>query len=202
MAKKKEYRQGAVVWLQMTDYMHGWLDWELGCEVRAHDQRVICVQHLEGARDVLRMETVEDMMEKQPLGIAISATRRNCFDAGLKISPETMRDEYGVTKEALALFVPIECPKLCLTRNGVLRPWTLDVCFGKDQARQLQKLLRAEFWAAVERFDREFAEEEEGRKYAAREMIEEFCVETRTPDLFVEAIRREWQRRVKRKSEK
>lgn len=201
MAKAKNYKQGAVTWLRMVEYMHGWLSWELGCEVRAHDRRVLSVQHLEGAREVLRMQTVEDMMEKQPLGIALSATRRNCFDAGLRISPETMRDEYGVTKEALDGFVPIECPKMCLTKNGVLRPWTLDVCFGKDQARQLQKLLRAEFWKAVDEFDREYAEQEEGRKYPAREMVEEFCAETRTPDMYVDEIRREWQRRKKREKD-
>ena len=197
----KEYKMPAVAWLRVTDYMHGWLERELGCELRAHGQRVLSVQHLEGAREILRMQTVEDMMERKSLDIAVSATRRNCLDAGLAIDPDTMAQMWGTTKEALKQYMPIECPRMCLTRNGVLRPWTLDVCFGKDQARQLQKLLRAEFWKAVEAFDREYAEQEEGRKYPAKEMVEEFCAATGTPDMYVEAIRREWQRRVKRKSE-
>lgn len=189
----------AVAWLKVTNYMRGWLEHELGCALRAHGQPVICVQHLPGAREILRMETVEDMMDKQPLGIALSATRRNCFDAGLAIDADVMEREYGVTKEALKGFVPIECPRMCLTRNGVLRPWTLLVGFSLTQAIQLQRLLRQEFWKAVEAFDARYAEEQGGEWYAAKDMVEEFCAETQTPDYHVEAIRREWQRRVKRK---
>ena len=87
-----------------------------------------------------------------------------------------------------------------LTKNGVLRPWTLDACFGKKQARLLQDLLRDEFWKAVGEFDARFVYKQDGRKYPAREMIEEFCAETDTPDMYVDTIRREWQRRQKRQS--
>ena len=192
------YGVPAVAWLRVTDYMHGWLQHELGSEAWIRNQRVVCVQHLRGARDVLRMETVEDMMERRPLGNALSGTRRNCFAAGLEIDAEVMEKEYGVTREALGLFVPIECPRMCLTRNGVLRPWTLDVCMGKEQALALQRLLRNEFWLAVEEFDRRYAKEMGGEKYPALDMVEEFCRETRTPDMYADSIRREWQRRRKR----
>ena len=192
------YGVPAAAWLRVTDYMHGWLQHELGSEAWIRNQRVVCVQHLRGARDVLRMETVEDMMERRPLGNALSGTRRNCFAAGLEIDAEVMEKEYGVTREALGLFVPIECPRMCLTRNGVLRPWTLDVCMGKEQALALQRLLRNEFWLAVEEFDRRYAKEMGGEKYPALDMVEEFCRETRTPDMYADSIRREWQRRRKR----
>ena len=105
-----------------------------------------------------------------------------------------------MTKELLKLYVPIECPKMCLTKNGVLRPWTLNVCFDKEQATALQKLLRREFWKAVEKYNAEYARKMGGKKYPAIDMIEDFCMDTETPDMYTEAIRREWQRRCKRKS--
>lgn len=195
---EKVYDVPAIVWLKMTDYMHGWLQWELGGEARVKDQRVVCVQHLPGARAILRMETVEDMMEKKPIGNVMSATRKNCMEAGLNIDEDVMAREYGVTREAMKLFVPVECPKMCLTKSGVLRPWTLDVCLGREQAAAMQRLLRNAFWQAVEEYDAKYARKMNGKKYPAVDMVEEFCMDTETPDLYVEAIRREWQRRVKR----
>ena len=195
---EKVYDVPAIVWLKMTDYMHGWLQWELGGEARVKDQRVVCVQHLPGARAILRMETVEDMMEKKPIGNVMSATRKNCMEAGLNIDEDVMAREYGVTREAMKLFVPVECPKMCLTKSGVLCPWTLDVCLGREQAAAMQRLLRNAFWQAVEEYDAKYARKMNGRKYPAVDMVEEFCMDTETPDLYVEAIRREWQRRVKR----
>ena len=195
---EKVYDVPAIVWLKMTDYMHGWLQWELGGEARVKDQRVVCVQHLPGARAILRMETVEDMMEKKPIGNVMSATRKNCMEAGLNIDEDVMAREYGVTREAMKMFVPVECPKMCLTKSGVLRPWTLDVCLGREQAAAMQRLLRNAFWQAVEEYDAKYARKMNGRKYPAVDMVEEFCMDTETPDLYVEAIRREWQRRVKR----
>lgn len=195
---EKVYDVPAIVWLKMTDYMHGWLQWELGGEARVKDQRVVCVQHLPGARAILRMETVEDMMEKKPIGNVMSATRKNCMEAGLNIDADVMAREYGVTREAMKLFVPVECPKMCLTKSGVLRPWTLDVSLGREQAAAMQRLLRNAFWQAVEEYDAEYARKMNGKKYPAVDMVEEFCMDTETPDLYVEAIRREWQRRVKR----
>lgn len=197
---EKVYDIPSIVWLKMTDYMHGWLQWELGGGARVKDQRVLCVQHLPGARPILRMETVEDMMEKKPIGNVMSATRKNCMEAGLGIDPDVMKREYGVTGEIMKLFVPIECPKMCLTKYGVLRPWTLDVSLGKEQTAAMQRLLRSAFWDAVKEYDKRYAIKMDGKKYPAADMVEDFCLETETPDLYVEAIRREWQRRCKRSS--
>ena len=79
----RNYKTPPIVWLKVTDYMHGWLEWELGCAARIRDQRVVCLQDITGARDVLRMETVEDVMDRRPVASAMSATRRNCIMAGM-----------------------------------------------------------------------------------------------------------------------
>lgn len=199
---KKNYPIPPICWLKMSAYMHGWLENELGCAITIKNQRVLCVQHLQGAKDILKMETVEDMMEKQPMSNVLSATRKNCYAAGLELDADVMKKEYGVTKDMMKLFVPIECPKMTLAKYGVLRPWTLHVRFSRDQANAMQDLLRREFWQAVSDFNEMYAQEQEGRKYAAREMIEAFCEQTHTPDMYVDEIRREWQRRVKREASK
>ena len=194
----KTYRTPPIVWLKMTDYIHGWLQHELGGAAMVGDQRVVCVQDLPGARDVLRMETLEDMMEPGKTANAMSDTRKNCLCAGMALDPAVVERQYGITQEAMKLFVPVECPKRRMTKNGVLRPWTLDTCLGKEQASALQRLLRGEFWKAVDTFNLGYARKMGGRKYPQVDMIEAFCQETGTPDLYVETIRREWQRRVKR----
>lgn len=200
MSTERNCKMPAVAWLQVTNYMHGWVEQELGGEVRAHGRRVISVQHLKGARNVLRMETSEDLMEPGRTERAMCATRMNCISAGMELDPEAVKRLYKVTKDDLSLFMPIECPRLALTKNGVLRPWTLDTCFGREQALALQQLLRREFWGAVENFDRSYADELNGETYAAKEMVEEFCLVTGTPGVYVDAIRREWQRRRKKPS--
>lgn len=199
---EKVYKLPAITWLRMTDYTHGWLQYELGSGARIKEQKVVSVQHLPGAREVLRMETVEDMLEKQPLGNALSGVRKNMLQAGLEIDPDVMEREYGVTKELLRQFVPIECPKLCLTKHGVLRPWNLYKCFGKEQARALQKILRQAFWEGVAEFNAKYARQMDGKKYPAVEMVEAFCEETNTPDMYIDAIRNEWQRRLRREKAK
>lgn len=196
--ERKKYKLPAIVWLRVTDYMHGWLQHELGSELWIKDQRVVCVQHLPGARAVLRMETVEELMDPRPVGNAMSDNWKNCIEAGLELDASVVERMYGITKEQMKLFVPIECPKMCLTKNGVLRPWTLDVNFGQRQASEMQRLLRGAFWDAVAEFDGSYARKMDGEKYPAVDMIEAFCAETETPDLYVAAMRREWQRRVKR----
>ena len=195
---EKNFQLPAIVWLKVTDYMHGWLQYELGGSIRMGDKKVISVQHLPGARDILRMET--EMEVRKPVGLAVSATWWNCIEAGMTIDRETVERVFGLTREDLELFEPIECPKICLTKGGVLRPWTNDVCFSKRQASAMQQLLRDAFWQAVEQFDRSYAQKMEGKKYPAVDMIEAFCAETKTPDLYVAAIRREWQRRQKRQN--
>lgn len=195
---EKNFQLPAIVWLKVTDYMHGWLQYELGGSIRMGDKKVISVQHLPGARDILRMET--EMEVRKPVGLAVSATWWNCIEAGMTIDRETVERVFGLTREDLEMFEPVECPKICLTKGGVLRPWTNDVCFSKRQASAMQQLLRDAFWQAVEQFDRSYAQKMEGKKYPAVDMIESFCAETKTPDLYVAAIRREWQRRQKRQN--
>lgn len=196
----KNYKMPAIVWLKITDYMHPWLQHELGCALRIKEQKVVCVQHLPGARDILMEETVDDttLDPKRTMGACLSDTRKNCYAAGLVLDPEVMERQYGVTQKQMDMLVPIECPKMCITKYGVLRPWTLDTTMSKSQAMAMQKLLRQAFWDAVSEFSKRYAREHEGEKYAQVEMIEAFCEETETPDLHVESMRREWQRRQKR----
>ena len=195
---EKTYKMPAVCWLKVTDYMHGWLQSELGGSARVGEQRVICVQHLSGAREVLKMETDEDMASRHPVGNAMSATRRNCIMAGMEIDEAVMEHDYGVTRETLRLFVPIECPRMRLTRRGLLRPWTLDVNLSREQAIAMQRILRAAFWQAVEDFNEGYARRAGSTRYPSIDMVEAFCRETGTPDIYAEAIKREWNRRVKR----
>lgn len=197
----KKNKAVPITWLKMTEFMHGWLYYELGSELRISKCRVVCVQHLPGARDILRMETKKDLFEPGvgPTMNCMSVRRYLCMDAGIGIDPDVIQKMYGMTKELLGQFIPIECPKLCLTQNGVLRPWTMDVCFSKSQVTALQQMLREAFWEGVEGFARRYAREHEGEKYAQEDMITAFCQLTKTSELHIEAIRREWQRRQKRK---
>lgn len=198
MGKNNAYTVPPICWLKITDYMRPWMEHELGGEVRAGEQRVICIQHLKGARDILKMETREEMLEQREVGNVMSATLRNCIEAGLKLDEGTVVRMYGIRKEDLKAFMPIECPKNCLTKNGVLRTWTNDVYFGRKQALELMRLLREEYWKAVGDYNNRYKKQKKGRWYPAVEMIEEFCAETNTPDLYIDVIRREWQRRSKR----
>jgi len=195
---QKNYKLPQVAWLKVTDYMHGWLQHELGCGAKIGDQRVVCLQHLPGAKEALRMETDEDLMDVRPVGNAMSASRRNCVNIGLAMDQRAMEQFYGVTAEQLKLFVPVECPKRCLTKYGVLRDWTNDVSFGREQASALQRVVRAGYWEAVGEFNAEYARLH-GKKFPAIEMVEAWCRETGTSEVHAEAIKREWNRRVARK---
>ena len=198
----KQYKTPPIVWLRVTDYMHGWLEHELGCGARVKEQRVVCLQGLPGVKEVMKMETDNDVASPGKVVNTMSSTRHNCIMAGMEIDEQVMKQEYDVTRNTMELFIPIECPKMCMTKLGVLRPWTLDICLGREQATALQRLLRQVFWDAVAEYDREYARKAGGRKYPAVDMIEAFCADTRTPEIHVYAMRREWQRRVKRKKEK
>lgn len=199
MEKKRNYGLPTIVWLRVTDFMHGWLQYELGGGVRIGEQRVISVQHLPGAREVLRMETADDMeLGPMKVGNAMSGNRKNMLAAGMVLDAGYIEQEYGLTPEGLKGFVPVECPRMCLTKDGVLRPWTLDVSLGREQSNGLQRVLRTAFWQAVETFNGEYARKLSGTKYPSIDMVEAFCRETGTPDIYAEAIKREWNRRVKR----
>lgn len=195
---EKNYELPPIVWLKMTDYMHGWMQYELGGGARVGKQKVVCVHDLPGAREALRMETVDDM-ELRPMKIvnAMSANRKNLLEAGMVLDAAYVEQEYDMTPQLMKLFVPVECPKRCLTKYGVLRQWTLDVCLGRQQASELQRVLRAAFWKAVEEFNQEYAERLNGAYYPQIDMIEDFCAATGTEDIYADTIRREWQRRLK-----
>jgi len=197
----KHHNVPPIVWLKVTDYMHGWIQHELGSEIKIHNQRVVSVQHIPGARGILRMETEEDMLDPKPVSNVMSDKRKNCFLAGMELDEEVIERDYGMTKSDLQLFVPIECPKMCLTKNGVLRPWSLNTTFGREQTTAMRKLIRQEFWKAVEEYNSKYARRSGKEHYPAVEMIEEFCADTETPDLYVETLRREWQRRQKKKTD-
>ena len=190
-----------VAWLRITDYMHGWLQNELGGSARIGDMRVVCVQHLPGAKEALRMEASEDITLEgggKTTSGALSATRHNCIAAGLELDAGGTERLYGIGRSELAMYAPIECPKLCMTRYGVLRPWTNDVSFGRKQATALLKVLREAFWRGVAEFDREYARRQEGNDYPAIDMIEAFCLDNGASDLYADAMRREWMRQRKK----
>lgn len=195
---ERNYELPPIVWLKMTDYMHGWLQSELGGGAMVKGQKVVCAHHLPGVKEALRMETVDDI-ELGPTKInnAMSGSRKNMLEAGMALDAGLIEREYGLTPALLRLFVPVECPKMCLTKNGVLRRWTLDVSLGRQQASELQRALRAAFWQAVEDFNAEYARKMKGAYYPQADMVEDFCAKTDTPDIYVDAIRREWQRRLK-----
>jgi len=192
---EKNYKVPTIVWLRITDFMHDWLQHELGGGARVKEQRVVSVMHLPGARQAFKMEAWEDILDKQPVREAMSARRRNCLVAGLGVDAEVMAQEYGVTEEELRGFVPVEVPRTYMTRDGALRPWTVDVSLGDRQAVALQNVVRGAFWRAVEGFDKEYARRRNGKRYAAVDMIEAFCKETGTSEVHVDALRHEWQRR-------
>lgn len=187
-----------ICWLKITDYMRGWIRSTLGGTQTVKGQPVISVHYLPGASEIMMMPTVDVLPGNGKLGIAISATWRNALDAGIAIDAATIESEYGVTREILRQYMPIACPRRAVSKDGIIRPWTNDTCFGKKQAMELLRLLRDAFWSAVWEFSARYAEERPGEKYAQVEMIEAFCRLSRTDDLYIEAIRREWQRRVKR----
>ena len=195
---EKSYRLPAICWLRVTDFMGAWLQQELGGGARVKELRVVSVQHLEGARAILRMETVDDVLGASPVVNAMSATRHGCITAGMTLDEGVTRQLYGITRQELEQFMPVECPRLALTEDGVLRPWTNDTCFGVKQATALQRLLREAFWQSVSEFSMKYAHKRQGEKYPQEEMVKAFCKETGTSDIYVPGIRREWQRRMKR----
>lgn len=187
-----------ICWLKITDYMQGWLKSTLCGGKKVRNMPVISVRHIEGAREVMMMPAEDELPDGGAPGNAISATWRNALESGIIIDPKTMEKEYGVTREVLRQYLPIECPKHAVTKDGIIRQWTNDTCFGKQQATALLRLLREAFWQAVGEFSEEYSREHAGEKYAQVEMIESFCKETHTDDVYAEAMRREWQRRQKR----
>lgn len=196
----KSTKMPAIVWLRVTEFIMGWLDYEVGSKVMVNGRRVVCLQHLDGVRDILRMESVDDveLSPDLPVDLSLSASRYSMLQAAMTLSPEATERMYHLSPEQMQQFVPIECPRLRLTQEGLLRPWSGDAMLGDAQAKALLRLLRHYFWEDVERFAGRYAREHEGEKYAQEDMIAAFCRLTKTSDLHIEAMRREWQRRCKR----
>ncbi len=196
----KSFRMPAIVWLRVTGFLSGWLDYEYGSKVMVNGRRVVCLQHLDGVRDILRMETVDDveLSPNLPVDLSLSASRYGVISAAMTLSPEATERMYHLSPEQMQQFVPIEVPRLRLTQEGLLRPWGGDAMLSDAQAKALLRLLREAFWEDVERFAMRYAREHEGEKYAQEDMIAAFCRMTKTSELHIEAIRREWQRRCKR----
>lgn len=194
---ERVYRPPQVAWMKITDYLYGWVQHKLTGEVRVTEKKVVCLQHLKGAKKALRMETNYDMTG-EPTKEALSATRRNCIAAGLELDEETTTKIYGVSRADLELYFPVECPNVCLTNGGVLRPWNNDVCFGRQQTAALQHVIRDAFWEDVVDYDRRYAQEHQGERYTVSDMLEAFCAETGISDVYTDTMRREWQRRTKR----
>lgn len=197
----KSTKMPAIAWLRVTGFLSGWLDYEFGSKVMVNGRRVVCLQHLDGVRDILRMETVDDteLSPDLPVELSLSASRYGVISAAMTLSPEATERVYHLSLEELLSFVPIEVPRVRLIEEGLLREWGGDAMFGEQQAKELLRLLRHYFWESVERFARRYAIEHEGERYAQEDMIVAFCKMTRTSELHIEAIRREWQRRCKRK---
>ena len=187
-----------ICWLKVTDYMRGWARCALGCGTKIGKEPLISLYQIMGAKEVLEIGTDDDLPDHGTPGNAMSATWRCALEVGLEYDPATMECIYGVTEETLEQCLPIACPPTAMTVNGISRAWTNDTCFGREQAMALQKLLREAFWTAVGQYSKQYAQEHRGEKYAQVEMIEAFCRETKTDDMYVEAMRREWQRRNKR----
>lgn len=185
-----------ICWLKITDYIRGWARHTLGTHMRVHGEPVISVAQLPGAQEALAMEAVEGLPIGNP-GNAISATWMNALQTGAALDPQAIELEYGITPDYLRQYLPIACPDNAFTDDGIFRPWTHDIAFGDKQSTALQKVLRNAFWTAVQKFSVRYQRQQHGRHYAQIEMIEAFCKATRTDDIYAEAMRREWQRRLK-----
>ena len=189
---------GTICWLRVTDYQRGWMRSALGSGLTVKGRMVLSMFHLPGAHEAFMMGADDDLPEGGVPGNAISDTWYNALEAGLNMYAPAVEDTFGVTKEQLGEYVPIGCPHYAISLEGVIHHWTGDTCFGRQQAQELIKVLRNGFWNAVSEYSEQYKELRHGEHYAQVEMIEAFCGENDTDDVYVEAIRREWQRRLRR----
>ena len=187
-----------ICWLKITDYMRGWARMALGGPKRVKDDPVIQVQNLEGAQPVLMMATDNELHSGDVPGNVICDTWHAALEVGLEMDACGMEREFGVTRELLSQYLPVACPPYAVADNGTVHPWDSDTSFGQQQAAALLRLIREAFWRAVGDFSRWYQREHAGEHYAQVEMIEAFCKRYQTDDVYVEAMRREWQRRCKR----
>lgn len=186
-----------ICWLKITDYIRGWARITLGSSLCVREEPVLIVTQLPGAQEALLLGTV-DRLPKSKLGNAISATWMNALEAGIAIDPVGVQLEYGIGADTLCQYLPIACPANAFSEDGTLRPWTHETAFGERQSVVMQRVIRESFWTAVRQFSEKYARLRNGESYAQIEMIEAFCKHAHTDDIYAEAIRREWQRRLKK----
>ena len=181
-----------VAWLSLTSYMHEWLFREYGGDVRLYGKPVLSIAHIPDAKKLLRQQTQDDVMEDGQTRWSVSAMRMDFLQHGVELGIKGVGG-MELTREQLNLFLPIECPKMALTQNGVLRPWNRQTSFGQRQAFALTKLLRGAFWKTVADYERNF-KWPRGAEHTAIAMIESFCQDAGVPDIYAADLRREWQR--------
>ena len=204
---QKNRLETPVTWLRMTEYMHDWLNKSFGGKCALYGKPILSVAHLPGAYKALQMEVFDDMQDVAPLQagqaelkdvLSLSAMRMDCLQHGCRISPDTVDRLCGLTQEQLGAFVPLECPRMAMTAFGVLRPWNRTMAFSRAQSNELIRLLRGAFWQAVA--DHESQLREKGAlPDTAIELIESFCRDTGMSELWVEDMRRQWQRYLSRR---
>jgi len=190
------YPTPAVAWLQTTKYLHDWLINEFGGNVRLHNKPVLTVTYLPGVKNILRMETLDDVTEKVDNKLSMSAMRMDCVTLGCSIGPKTMQELYGMTPELLDTYLPIECPRMALTKYGVLRPWSRNMTFGKQQASELLILLRNAFWDNVNEYYQALISEGNAPDTAIN-LIRSYCEDKHISEVYIDDLRREWQRLLK-----
>ena len=185
-----------MAWLKMPGYMIAWLEGEYGGSIERHGHKLLSTNHLPNVRRIMKQETEEDIMVSSEEWQSLSQTRMNCIQTGLSLNPEAMAAWMQVDTKQIAQYVLMECPRLALTKNGVLRPGTRDTAFSRRQARLLQAELQKAFWNSVNTYDAHYAETHEGH-YPAVDMVAAFCEETGTDEVYIQEIRREFQRKRK-----
>lgn len=193
---QKPYPTPSIAWLSITNYMHQWLFNQYGGAIALYGKPICTIHHIPGVRNILRMETIEDNMQPGPVNKwSMSAMRMDCMQLGLSLGPKSMEEVYGITSEQMQTYIPIECPRMALTKYGVLRPWNRLTGFGRAQASELVKLLRNLFWQSVRDYNQKLISEGIAPDTAI-EMIEGYCADNNIGQLYLDDLRREWQRLV------
>ncbi len=188
----------SICWLRITDYMRGWTRVALGSAKRIKDIPVLDILNLEGAQQVMLLPTDNELPGLGVLGNAMCDTWHAALVAGLEMDTWGMEREFGVTKELLEQYLPVFCPDYAVTEDGTIHSWDNDTSFGKQQSTALLGLIRDAFWSAVGNYADQYKKAHFDAKYAQIDMLESFCKEHRINDMYLEAMRREWQRRCKR----
>lgn len=187
-----------ICWLRITDYMREWARTTLGSPKRVKGEPVLDILSLEGVQSVLLMPTSDGLPGFGSLGNAMCDTWHAALTVGLDMDAQGMEKEFGITREMLVQYIPVACPAVAITTDGSTHPWNRDTSFGKQQAAAILRLIRDAFWSVVGNYAIQYEDANFGIKYAQIDMLESFCKDYRINDTYLEAMRREWQRRCKR----